>query len=400
MKSVLILIPYQHLYPPINGGMQRSFNLFHQLTLHFKVTLISFQPAEEVQRASSVFPSLNSADILDTKKKEQNGIFLFFTNRVQNAIIFKWYKKSLTVATDGLFTEYYPVLKSVLSKKKFDFVLLEDLSTVNAVKVIKKLSPESKIIYDAHNVNTNLALEIGNKYYEMIKRTESALYKNVNSIVACSVKDLADIVKLNGGRLNGTVIPNGVSVASQNIAVNRKNHTVRNILFCGSLDYKPNCDGLIWFLDEVWPNIKSYIGSVSLFIIGSGDCPQLFNRIKNDNSIVLIGKVSDVKPYYFQSDVAIAPILSGSGTRLKVLEAMGLGIPMISTKKGAEGIEYTDEVHILIRDKAELFAKGVIDLLTNDRKRLYLSSQALKLAKEKYDWNIVGAKLASYLNNM
>ena len=118
---------------------------------------------------------------------------------------------------------------------------------------------------------------------------------------------------------------------------------------------------------------------------------------EQDNNWIFTGTVADVKPFYNQAAAAIVPLKSGSGTRLKILEAMGLGVPVISTAKGAEGIDYTDGRDIIIADSAESFRDELLILLKSKQKRVAIRDAALKLVQEKYTWDKIGITLSSFI---
>lgn len=121
------------------------------------------------------------------------------------------------------------------------------------------------------------------------------------------------------------------------------------------------------------------------------------NKI-DKSGILSYGKVEAVEPYYNKAGIVIVPILSGSGTRLKVLEAMSFGVPVLSTAKGAEGIDYVEDRDIVIADLPELFIKKAISLLTNKDKRIRVSGAGRKLVQNYYDWEKIGKQLFKSLN--
>ena len=133
-------------------------------------------------------------------------------------------------------------------------------------------------------------------------------------------------------------------------------------------------------------------------VVGSGNIPESLHPLLNDASIHFTGAVEEVRPWYNKAAVAIVPLLSGSGTRLKILEAMGLGLPVISTSKGAEGIAYSNGQDIIIADTETDYAAALINLLDSKQTRINIQQNARKLAQAIYDWDVVGISLASYLN--
>lgn len=399
MKSILVIIPYR-VFPPVNGGMQRCFHILLQLAAHFDVTLIIRQKEEELSPALTVYPVLNRVTIRSTfQQQNKRDVFSVLPHRYQNALRFRWYKKAFNGSADIFFLDYYHLLRSILKKRVFDFVILENLATINAVSIIRQFSASTKIIYDAHNVDSYLAFQTGNKYFKVIRKSESCLWKKTDAVIACSKNDLKDLQLLNKGRLKGSVIPNGV-LFSNNCCGAINSDRPEYILFCGSLDYHPNAEGLLWFYINCWEAIKEVLPNIKLLVVGSGQRLQCLDVMDIDKTVIFTGWVDDVFFYYDKACLGIVPLLTGSGTRLKVLEAMALGLPLVSTAKGAEGIEYTDHVNIVIADKEDDFKNAVIELLNDKAKRIRLQKSARELIKKQYDWNIIGNSLADYLTSL
>ena len=141
------------------------------------------------------------------------------------------------------------------------------------------------------------------------------------------------------------------------------------MLFVGTLGYGPNQDGIVWFCNEILPRIRaSSSRKVKLAIVGFNP-PAEVKALESAGDIVVTGGVESVAPYYRESDIVIAPIRYGSGTRIKILEAMSHRRPVISTTLGAEGIEVTPGENIMIGDTPEAFAASCLELIQNMRQR-------------------------------
>jgi glycosyltransferase involved in cell wall biosynthesis len=153
------------------------------------------------------------------------------------------------------------------------------------------------------------------------------------------------------------------------------------------LDYPPNQNGLLWFYEKVWHDLKKAIPHVKLTVIGRNPISEEYRPLKEDSNINFIGEVESVVPYYLSSSMAIVPLLQGSGTRLKILEAMSLLTPVISTTIGAQGIDYTEN-NIIIADTPEDFLEKINTHLSNDILEV-IANNALNLIKEKYDWQVI-----------
>jgi polysaccharide biosynthesis protein PslH len=404
--SVLIIVPYENIYPPMNGGMQRCFNIIHQLAKRTRLTLIIHQPKLEFMECLDEYPSLANAVVYSTKDADPAiNIFNLAPARLRPALQYRWYKKTFKGPADGLFLSYYPLLLPLLKKQRYDVVVLENLASLNAVSVIRKYDRAVKIVYDAHNVDTDLAKVAVDKWdmkketMQLINKVERSLYKTVDALIACSQRDLDIFSQMNDGKLQMAVIPNGVSVSNKLYDNGVQLDNPEYILFCGTLSSVPNTEGILWFYDNCWPIVKKSNPDLKLLVLGSGEAPKSMNAMINDASIEFSGTVDDVRSWYNKASVALVPLLSGSGTRLKILEAMSLGLPVVSTSKGAEGIEYTEGKNILIADKKNDFANKVMDLLNSKEERNSIQLYARKLVQEKYDWDVVGKSLSDFIHS-
>lgn len=406
MKRVLIIIPYNDVYPPMNGGMQRCFHILHQLSCRFEVTAIINQDQESFSKCFDAYPLLSKATIISTQSPTKAlSILEILPPKVKSAVIYRWYKKTFRGPADSLFLSYYSFLKKVLKEEKFDMVILENLATLNAISVIRQYNKNTKIVYDAHNVDTNLAeaalkkSEINKAEYLKIATAERKLYKDVDGLFTCSDHDHQAFKRINAGPLKIGTIPNGVEVPSSPYNKGTEADNPGFILFCGALWTLPNAEGLYWFCKKVLPVIKLQNPALKLLVVGGGKLPEKYSIEDTDDNITFVGQVHDLNEWYDKSAIAIAPLLTGSGTRLKILEAMGNGVPVVSTSKGAEGIEYSNGENIFIADSEEEFAAAICRLIADKKSRQKLSRNARALTADKYDWKIVGQKMYDFINN-
>lgn len=405
MKSVLIIIPFAHIYPPMNGGMQRCFHILNQLAKHFDVTAIIHQDKESFLKSVGDYPAIGSVKLFSTKEVVARDVFNILPQKFEKALRYRWYKKTLKGSADSSLLQYYQILKALLTKQKFDIIILENLATLNAISIIRKYDQEVKIIYNAHNVDSNLAKaafnrgEIQSHQWQGYYKCESNLHKVVDGIFTCSQNDKDEFVKMNNGKLLSEVVPNGVSIPTKKYDAGVNQDLPEYILFCGSLGSIPNAEGLNWFCKKVWPLIILRYPSLKLLVVGSGELPEKYYDINETKFIQFTRAVGDVKPWYNKATVAVVPLLTGSGTRLKILEAMGLGVPVISTTIGAEGITYTNGKDILIANSETDFAEKIFCLLKDKEQRLHIQHNAKKLVEENYAWNRIGNSIAAFIDN-
>jgi len=157
------------------------------------------------------------------------------------------------------------------------------------------------------------------------------------------------------------------------------------LIFTGSFRYFANHDAMVWFLGQVYPRIQAQAPDVHLTI--TGDHANL--PLPCTEGVTLTGFVEDVRPLIATAWISVVPLRLGGGTRLKILEAMALGTPVIATSKGAEGLEAQQEEHLLIADTPEAFVEAVVRVLKEPELRRRLTDNAYQLVRDKYDWAVV-----------
>jgi len=226
-----------------------------------------------------------------------------------------------------------------------------------------------------------------------LKRLESTIFKQVDYGVVVSEHDKNILEKLcPEGRF--IVIENGVDVA----VFQPDNSMIEpeKLIWLGGFDHYPNEQGINYFIEEIYPDIKKKLPTVKLDIVGGGVKEKLLRMTHDDPSINVMGYVDDPLPIMQKAAVFVVPILSGGGTRLKVLEAMSAGKAIVTTSIGCEGIEGSDGKHFIIADTPDSFADSVTNVLNDAHLRKQLGGNARQLAKEKYDWNIIVKKLNEF----
>lgn len=385
--------------------MQRCFHIMNQLAKNFDVTAIIHQDKEDFLKSTAKFPAISSIKLYSTKDENYKGFFSALPSKIGKALRYRWIKRTLSGPADGNLLQYYSILKMVLNNRKFDLIILETLSSINSVSIIKRYDKEVRIFYNAYNVDTNLAKaavargDKGIKHLNGIAKVESSFYKLLDGVIACSEDDKTEFIRINKGQIAITVVPNGVTIPEKIYNSAASNEKPNYILFCGSLWSVPNAEGMHWFCKNIWALVLNKFPELKLLVVGPGEIDLKYSEIKSTENLELIGFVDKLEPWYNKSAISIVPLLTGSGTRLKVLEAMGLGVPVISTSIGAEGIKYTDGVNIEIANEAEEFANKIIFLLNDKSERIKISKAARELAESTYDWNIIGNNMADFFKN-
>lgn len=202
------------------------------------------------------------------------------------------------------------------------------------------------------------------------------------------------MINRHGGRVE--VIRNGVDC--EQFQPGQYPVQSNTLIYNGALTYRANYDAMQHFLSKIYPLIRQRIPEVSLTITGSTTGVDLNSLALND-SVHLTGRVADMRPVVGRSAVCVVPLRQGSGTRLKILEAMAAGTPVVSTTKGAEGLDAVDGEHLFLADDAEAFADRTLWLLRSDSLRQKLTINARRFVEQHYDWKHIGQQFVEMVES-
>lgn len=167
-----------------------------------------------------------------------------------------------------------------------------------------------------------------------------------------------------------------------------------SLLFLGSMDWMPNIDAVVWFAREIFAPIQAAVPGVTLTIVGRTPTPAVHQLAAANPAITVTGTVPDVRPYLRQAAVCVVPLRAGGGTRIKIFEAMAAGLPVVSTRIGAEGLPVTDREHLLLADRPAEFAEAVVELLRQPELRRRLAGNGRQLVCTRFSWEQAAARFA------
>ena len=168
----------------------------------------------------------------------------------------------------------------------------------------------------------------------------------------------------------------------------------RNLVFTGSMDWLPNEDAISYFTTQIMPLIKEKLPAVTLTVVGRNPYPALLELSRRDPSIIVTGRVEDVRPYMERAAAYVVPLRIGGGTRLKIFEAMAMQKPIVSTTVGAEGLPVQHEAELLLADTPAEFATAVVRVLTDEEFAFHLGRRAARLVREQFGWHRVARRFA------
>jgi len=346
----------------------------------------------------SVKPEKIPADYL--KKTGIELVYIDLTVKPIPAFINLFTKKSYHVER-FITDDFNSKLIEILNSTSFDIVQIETLYMSPYIKTIRQNS-KAKIVLRAHNIEHLIWERITESTKNPIKKAylghlsktlknyETKVLNNYDGIVPISGKD-AEFFKVISNR---PVLPISFGIKPKNIKTNQ-NGTVENALFhIGSMNWIPNEEGVKWFINEAWPLISENLPSLKVYLAGR-QMPQWLNKLETPN-VEVLGEVPDAQEFIQSKAISIAPLFSGSGIRIKIIESMAMGKAVISTKIGAEGIHYTDGKNILIANTAEEFLKAITQLYKNPAKSKEIGENASKLIFEKHNNEKITQTLISF----
>jgi len=219
---------------------------------------------------------------------------------------------------------------------------------------------------------------------------EKKMCRVFNTVIAVSENDKEAFQKLYN-LINVTTIPTGVDIEYF------KPNPVGNIddnslVFCGSMDWLPNEDAVIFFINDILPILKNSIKDIKITVVGRNPSPNIVSIVKDYQEVELTGWVEDIRPYIAKSAVYIVPIRIGGGTRMKIFEAMAMGKLVVSTSIGAEGLPVTNGENIILENDALTFGHIISYYLNDDEKRKEIGKTGYEFVRDNFSWSRVAKK--------
>lgn len=293
-------------------------------------------------------------------------------------------------------------LRGILEKESFDIVHVESIFLTPYVPLIRKYS-DAKIILRAHNVEHLIWRQVAQsctnslkrwylKHLSLTLRAYELEHLNDYDGVVCITKNDAEVFRQAGCRKPVVSIPFGVDsgeVPSVEVEPD-------SLFHIGAMDWLPNQESIRWLLEEVWPVVRREVPQAKLYLAGRKMPSQWMNATIEGVSV--IGEVPDAMYFIGSKKINVVPLLSGSGIRVKIIEAMSIGKTVITTTVGAQGIDYTDGENILIADTPEQFARQIKRCLDDDAFCSRVGEAAAQLVADQYDRKKLAEELIEFYN--
>ncbi len=299
-------------------------------------------------------------------------------------------------------------LEEVLQEQRFDLVQFEGLEMCALLPAVRSRQPGAPCCYDAHNAEYQLQQNIFEVDRQQPARWPAAAWswlqarrlaqferevcQQVSGTLAVSVED-AVALKALAPRQAIQVVPNGIFVPDYDAPAPRQT-AVPTLAFTGKMDYRPNVDAMLWFCARVFPLVHMEKPDCRLNIVGQSPHSSL-QPLAESERITVTGRVDRIQPWLHDCDVYVAPLRMGSGTRLKILEAMACGCAIVASSQAAGGLPAALKETLLIADSESAMAAGIISLLENPSRRKDMGSAARAAVRETSDWSAILPQMLS-----
>ena len=380
---ILFISPFLP-YPENSGSKMRAMSIIRSLKSH-KVFLLAFR--EEAEKYHDNELTKFCEELYVIQRPEITSFQRFINHFSLKPLLSKRFYLS----------ESRKKIKHIIRDKEIDIVVGETLLVAEYIKNLKNIYK----VLDEHNlefVRASRRIEDCESWVKKIylylitirlKRYELKIIQKFDRCLVCSEVDQKTIERFLPNS-NVTVIPN--SVDTQYFKLVKVKNESKKVTFTGTMWYEPNVDAVKYFIRKILPLLKNDLPNIEFTIVGDNPTEDILS-LSQEKGVSITGHVKDIRPYLADSLVFVAPIRMGSGTRLKILSAMSMGIPIVSSKVGCEGIDTKDGESICIADTPYQFSNKIIKLFKEKDYRDRIAMAGRKLIETKYSLDVIGKKM-------
>lgn len=396
----ILWVKSDFLYPADTGGKIRSYNILKQLSAQHEVSYLCL--TDEIPSDSALRHVRDLGVKVEwlefrTERKFSPAFYakLFFNLFSPRPYVINKYRDKRITAK----------IREYIARDRIDVIVCDFLEMAINMMDIRGVP---KVLFQ-HNVET----EIWRRHFEVAGNPLKKAYLYVDfqkfynfEKLACSKFDDVLVVSESDGDLlqktygvrHTTLIPTGVDIEYFHPQEDRVQPA--NIVFVGSMDWLPNQDAVKFFVDDIYPLVKSCHPEAKLYLVGRRPPDVIKALEKIDNSITVTGTVDDIRPFVDQAQVYVVPIRIGGGTRIKIFEAMAQKKAIVSTTVGAEGLPVSDNREIIIKDKPREFAEAVCQLIDDAKLNEKISRGGYRLVTGKYSWEKIAVNFSEALEKV
>lgn len=383
-------------YPLLNGGSIRLYNLIKHLSKEHDITLVcekrEFQSQKDIDEVAKVCQKV----ITVPRKKQWTLLNILRTGFSLDPFLVIGHKNE----------EMENKIKEELENKSYDLIhaetsyIMQNIPQTFLPIVLVEHNVEY-LVYQRYAKYANFILRPF-LYFDVwkLKRGESNFWKRATKLVAVSSVEK----EIMGAH---EVVPNGTDIKKFKIREKVKIDGERRVLFIGDFAWIQNRDAIVWIIKDIWQEIKSKIknsqgvpkewqkSKVKLWVV-SKRIPDSIKKLTSDPDVVFDENAPvETERIYQKADVLLSPIRVGGGSSFKIIEAMASGVPVVTTGLGNGGVGGTDREHLLVSENSKGIVDHVCELLTDDKLRTHIRTNARKFVEENYSWDIIAKKLDS-----
>jgi glycosyltransferase involved in cell wall biosynthesis len=399
-RKTVLWLTYGLPWPTDRGGPIRYFNLIRQVAARYRVLLFAvLESADEARHVPKLAPFCERVEwavMRAGSEIERARDFLGHLVRGRPLVTWPYWSRSLEAK-----------LRSLVSSGAVHILQIEHSFLAPFRDAVPDGSP-CRTILSFHNFGETQArsmLGMHSGALEKLGLLVKALLmrgweaRHAARFDRCLVVSEIEAQRLRAGTAGAAVslIPNGVDTAA--LRPLPEAAAGKRLIFVGHLRYPPNIDAVRFLARHILPALRARIPEARLTVVGES-APRVLREFSGRADIDLVGRAACPVPYYRDAHVAVVPLRAGGGTRLKILEAMALGRPVVSTPLGCEGLAVEDGKHLLIAKDAKDFAAAVALLLTDRALAARLTQQARALVESDYDWTAIAERLLSVYDEL
>jgi len=370
-------------YPPDSGPKVKTWNVLKYLAQHHEVTLVSFVRGDQSAEINHLKTVCHAVHTVPIERKAVDDVRYLLKSVLTN-------QPFLMVRDDR--ANMRQLLEQLSTQTKFDIAHADQL---NMAQYAERISGAAKIL-DAHNalwlLYQRLADTLGlgpqkliySRDWRLLKKYEGRICREFEGILAVSQEDKVALEAAMGQKSEMTVIP--IAVDLDELPLIERQSEADHILHIGTMYWPPNIDAVNWFIEDVLPIIHESRPQTTFDVVGLRPPQELVERGQREPRINVTGYVDDTQPYYQMAGAFIVPVRAGGGMRVKILNALAQGMPLVTTTLGCEGIGVTHGKDVLIADTPQEFAQAVLRLLDDRELAAELGRRGRELIRHTYDY--------------
>ena len=412
----ILFLAFEVPYPLDRGGRIKTFHYLRALTRNHEVSLVALARSPDcVERLDQLRSRLTLADVtsipIDLSRFRKARLALSALWEAEPAIM------SLYANAEGK-----RLVECMVNEGEFDLVYADHLHMAQYVPGGRGLRPgfphpgplpggegggdrtRAVTLLDQHNVESMILQRFADRQswgpvrwfarreQRKMLRYEAEMCRRFDAIWVTTEVDRELISPWLTPEQYVEVLPIGVDTGY--FGPDGRERDPHTIVSVGTLSWPPNADSVLWFYDEVFSSVKRRVPDTRLVIVGANPPPAI-RRLAEDDCVEVTGWVDDIRPAMARSTVMVVPLRGGSGMRVKILNALAMGLPVVSTSVGCEGIAVTPGRDVLVADDADAFTGQIVALFEDRQLQRRLSENGVRLIQERYGWNAICRQIES-----